>query len=600
MTGKRFSLEIALYTLALLLSLGVRLYNLGTLPLSDFEASNALQALAAVNKYEMAEIEGTTDDVIPHPSYITLTGLTAFLFDSTNFIARLLPALVGASLVLVPYYFRSLLGRRAALILAFGLAMDPGMVTISRLGGGQMLALGFGLWSLAFAYARKPIWSGFFAGLALLSGPTAFIGLVGLALTWLLIKLLGNIGVLSFAWEDIEVDTPSRRAIVIGSIVAGATILLVGSVFLLYPQGLSDWVTTFPEYMLGWVRLSGVPALRLLAVLLIYQPLVLIFGLIAIIRGWKQGMQLERVLSLWLLVTLLLALIYPSRQVGDLVWVLITLWSLAGLELARNLVWDSRFGIISLGQAVLIFLIMALFWLNLSAVSIIIADRQSAMVRIAVLGGVLALAAVVTVLVTYGWSWQIARRGLVWGFCLALGVYSFASMWGTSQLHRSGDVGIWYPVPVTADEDLVVKTVQDLSKWNTGRTDAIDIAVVVDAPSLRWALRNFSQVNFMPERELPALQSESSIVVTLRVQESPNLADSYRGQDFAWWSYPDWGGALPGDFYKWLVFRSAPIRQEQLIVWAREDLFPGGYESSQSEKPELPEQVLPAEDADQE
>jgi hypothetical protein len=270
------------------------------------------------------------------------------------------------------------------------------------------------------------------------------------------------------------------------------------------------------------------------------------------------------------------------------------------LELARNLVWDSRFGIISLGQAVLIFLIMALFWLNLSAVSIIIADLQSAMVRIAVLGGVLALAAVVTVLVTYGWSWQIARWGLVWGFCLALGVYSFASMWGTSQLHRSGDVGIWYPVPVTADEDLVVKTVQDLSKWNTGRTDAIDIAVVVDAPSLRWALRNFSQANFIPDRELPALQSESSIVVTLRVQESPNLADSYRGQDFAWWSYPDWGGALPGDFYKWLVFRSAPIRQEQLIVWAREDLFPGGYDLSQSEKPELPEQVLPAEDADQE
>lgn len=600
MTQKRFSLEIALYILALLLSLGVRLFNLGTLPLSDFEASNAFQALVAVNKYEMAEIEGTFDDIPLDPAYISLTGLTAFLFDSTNFIARLWPALLGASLVLVPYFFRSLLGRKTALILAFGLALDPGMVAISRLGGGQMLALGFGLWSLSFAYNRRPIWSGFFAGLALLSGQAAFIGLVGIALVWLTLKLLGNIGVLSFNLEDLELSTPSRRAIITGGIIAGATILLVGSIFTLYPQGLSDWAITFPEFLVGWVRSNGIPALRLLAVLLIYQPLALIFGFVAIVRGWKQGMQVERMLSLWLLVTLVLVLIYPSRQVGDLVWVLIPLWSLAGLELARSFVWDPRFGIISLGQAVLIFLIMALFWLNLSAASVIIADLQTATVRIAVLGGVLALAAIVTVLVTYGWSWQIAQRGLVWGFCLALGVYGFASMWGTSQLNQSGNIGIWYPVPVTADEDLVVKTVQDLSKWNTGRTDAIDITVLVDAPSLRWALRDFSQANFMPERELPALPGESSIVVTLRDQESSSLVEAYRGQDFAWWSYPAWGGALPGDFYKWLIFRSAPIRQEQLIIWAREDLFPGGYDLSQSETPVLPEQILPDEDVSQE
>lgn len=600
MTEKRFSLEIALYTLAVLFSLGVRLLNLGAMPLSDFEASNALQALEAVDKYELSEVENSITDLNTSPSYISLTGLTAFLFDSSNFLTRLWPVLVGASLVLVPYFFRSLLGRKAALILAFVLALDPGLVAISRLGGGQMLALGFGLWSLTLAYTRKPIWSGIFAGLALLSGPTALHGLLGLASTWLLIKLFGNLRVLSINQENTGIGTPSRRAILTWSLVAGVTIFLVGSIFLIYPQGISDWVTTIPSYLVGWGNANGVPALRLLAILVVFQPLALIFGVIASVRGWIRRKPIERVLSLWLLISLILILVYPSRQVSDLVWVLIPLWSLAGLELARSLVWDSRFGIVSLGQAALIFLIMALFWLNLSAADVIIADLQSTAIRLGVLGGVLALAAVVTVLVTYGWSWQIAQRGLVWGFCLGLGVFGFANMWSTTQLHQSGNVGVWHPYPLTADEDLLVKTVEDLSNWNTGRADAIDVTVVADAPSLRWALRDITQVNYLSEKELSTLRGESSIVLTLQIQEAPSLADSYRGQDFAWWSYPDWGGALPGDFYKWLLFRSAPVRQEHLILWAREDLFPGDYDLSQSDTPILPDEVLPADDAAQE
>ncbi len=603
MTENRFSIETALYTLALLLALGVRLFNLGATPLSDFESSYALRALDAVNKYELTGIEGAAEDFNPQPSYTSLTGLTAFLFDSTNFLARFWPALVGASLVLVPYFFRPLLGRKAALILAFGLALDPGMVAISRLAGGQMLALGFGLWSLEFAYARKSVWSGFFAGLALLSGPTALQGLLGLALTWVTAKVIGNFGVLSQNQEEGDgfvVGLPSKGAFLTWILTAGATILLVGSIFLIYPQGLSNWVITFPALIKGWVGSDGVPALRLLAALVIYQPLALIFGLIGGVRGWVHGKRLEQLLSLWLLFALVLALLYPSRQVGDLVWVLIPLWSLAGLELARSLVWDSKFGIISLGQAVLIFLIMALFWINLSGVSVIISDLQSTAVRLGVLGGVLALAAVVTALVTFGWSWEIARRGLIWGFSLALGVYGFANMWSASQLLQRGNIGLWHPFPITADADLMIKTVEDLSKWNTGRTDAIDITVAIEAPSLHWALRNFSQVNFIPERELLTIRGESSVVVALQIQESPSLADSYRGQDFAWWSYPDWTGALPSDSFKWLVFRSAPIKQEQLILWARDDLFPDGFDLPQSETPLLPEEGLPAGDIEQE
>ena len=601
MTENRFSIESALYTFALILALGVRLLNLGAAPLSDLEASHALQALDVTRKYDVVSVEGFENVISPQPAYTSFTALTFFLFDSTNFLARFWPALMGVSLALVPFFFRSLLGRKAALILAFGLALDPGLVMISRIAGGQMLALGFSLWALAFAYARKPVWSGIFAGLALLSGPAALHGLFGLALAWVIMKVLGSYGVGTHDQDqerDVFVGILSKRAIWTWILITGATIIFVGSLFLIYPQGISNWVTTFPAYVRGWIDSSGVPMLRVLAALAIYQPLALVFGLIGAVRGWIHGKRLEQMLSLWSVIALGLVLLYPSRQVGDLVWVLLPLWSLAALELARSLVWDSDLGIVSLGQAVLIFLVMALFWLNLSGVNVAISGAQSLALRLAILLGVLALAALVTALVAFGWSWEIARRGLVWGLGLALGIYGFANMWSASQLHMRGRVELWSPFPIIADADLVVKTLEDLSMWKTGRTESIDITIVIETFSLRWALRTFPNVDFLPERQMLAISGEPSVVIARQVQEAPILAATYRGQDFAWWAYPGWEGALPPDFINWLAFRSAPLQQEQVILWARGDLFPGSFSLPEVEIPALPEEIIPGGDAE--
>jgi predicted membrane-bound mannosyltransferase len=90
----------------------LRLLNLGQSPLTDGEASLALQALQIGQMGTAAFIPG------PYPAYIFLTGATFSIFGAGEFLARLWPALAGTLLVCVPAFFRHELGRKTALVLA--------------------------------------------------------------------------------------------------------------------------------------------------------------------------------------------------------------------------------------------------------------------------------------------------------------------------------------------------------------------------------------------------------------------------------------------------------------------------------------------------
>ena len=127
------TLEHAFYALALALAVGLRFLHLGTLPLSDFEAAWALQALRVTQGYHPV--------LGPNPAYVHLTAVLFYIFGASDFLARFWPALAGCVLVLVPWFLRSRFGRIPALVLAFGLALDPGLVAMSHLAGEPMLAI---------------------------------------------------------------------------------------------------------------------------------------------------------------------------------------------------------------------------------------------------------------------------------------------------------------------------------------------------------------------------------------------------------------------------------------------------------------------------
>jgi hypothetical protein len=589
MRASRLTVENGLYILALLLAFGLRVLNLGSTPLSDYEASWALQAL------ELAR--GGEAMIGANPLYVVVTGAFFYLLNDSNATARLLPALSGSALVLVPLIFKESLlttprQRMAGVILAFGLALDPGLVTVSRLAGGPMPSLALGLLALGAAFARKPVLTGLLAGLALLSGSGLLVGAVGLILTWGLVRWMPQ-------REEVEsletipegTDTVSEPSAFQRSAVriAIAVVLVGGTLFLIAPQGLAGFAATFSEYLSGWVNRSGVPALRLPASLLIYQPLVVIFGMIGLLRGWLRASMeggesaLARRLSIWAFLAFVLAMIYPGRQMYDLIWVLVPLWALACLEFARYIpLQETRFTLlIALGQALLVLTLLLLAGMNFMGLA---RFRTTEAYYLIIIFGSLVMILVATLLVGSGWSFRAAQMGVVWGASAALGLSLLSSTWGLSQLRQNSPEELYSVPPAAGQVDLLLATISDLSQWGSGLRQQIDLSVTYDVPSLRWALRGFANASFVPEL---AIADVPSVIVTPQSENSPTLTQSYRGQDFNWRIYPAWEGVLPPDIIAWLAYRQAPLLREQVVLWGRADLFPGG-ELEQSEGDAVP------------
>jgi len=564
MNEKRISTEQILYIIAFIIALGVRLLRLGIAPLSDFEASWALQALDVAR--------GVPSPIGPNPGYIFINGVLFFITEGSDALARLLPALAGAGLVWVPYLFRRALGTKVGVIMAFGLALDPGLVALSRLAGGPMMAMGFSLLAVGFWYVRKPLWAGVFGGLALLSGPAFIQGFLGILLALIIANLLERFNILGPLGDELKFDR-IKSYLIIWLVAFFGTIIVAGSLVLRYPQGFGALAETLPAYLNGWFNQSGIPTSRLIAALVFYQPLALIFGAIAIVRGWIYRNNLSRWLSIWFFTALILALIFQGRQVWDVAWTLLPLWALASIELARysSVSKEDRWPM--LGEALLIIILAVIVWLNLAGAANIVSDDQVARLRWVVILGAIVLGIVTTILVALGWSSKAAVRGLVLGICFSVGMYVIASMWGVSQVHPNGENELWYPPPYTRRMNSLITTLGYLSEQEMGFRNTMESVAVSQAPSLRWALRDWSNTQYSTEAAFGDLPP---VIINSGEHEAPSQTVAYRGQGFGLWAYPAWNGALPTDWPKWLVFREAPHYNEELILWARGDIFPDG------------------------
>lgn len=568
MDFNKIKLEHILFGTAILLAGLVRFLNLGAAPLNETEARLALDARQIA--------QGATEIGIfnpaPYPLYILVTSLLFSLFESTNFLARLLPALAGMGLLLVPILLRNRVEKPAALLLTFGLAIDPGLVAASRLASGPMLALVFGLLILIAWQQNHPRWAGFLGALFLLSGPPAFqgilIALVTGGLLWLFMR-----PVKIFDLQDYFQDRGSKdsRQAVIALFIS---LFVIGTLFLQVPQGISALANSLLTYFKGWTSLPEIPAGRVIAALAIYQPVAVIFALVSIgkILYRRRVDSLDLLLIFGAGISLLHGLIYSGRQALDLVWVLVPTWLLAARELARLL--DLRQPQLAVyGQALLIVLLAGLMWFNLAGLGRSPLQMNSSLARLLLMAGVILLIAITTILVSMGWSWQNGKHGLVLGILGAGSLYLISAFWSSSQVGANLPSELWYPSSAGNQTALFEKSVRDISVWKTGFPNRIDITLIGDSTSIQWALRNFEQVHItdtIPSQELPA------IIITPQSEQPPALTAAYRGQDFIWWTYPGWESSLPGNLAGWFTFREAPLIQDQIILWVRSDLFPGG------------------------
>jgi hypothetical protein len=245
---------------------------------------------------------------------------------------------------------------------------------------------------------------------------------------------------------------------------------------------------------------------------------------------------------------------------------------LAAIEISRSLTFDedrvSNF--VGVGLALLLSLFAVIGWLNFLSIG---RFQVNLVVYWGIILGALLLGLIAVLLVIAGWSARAGKLGAILSLCMMLGLYMVSTTWGMAMVRQNGAQELWSLIPATGQADLLKQTLADLSSWNTGLRDQLEVVVLDDSAALQWALRDFPNARY--EASLSPTESPP-VVITQKGADEPRLAQQYRGQDFVWHLSPGWQGSLPSDFVNWLAFRQAPLAQDQIILWARTDIFPGG------------------------
>ncbi len=560
------TLEHAFYGLALAIAFCLRFVHLGALPLSDFEADWALQALHIT--------QGVKPAIGPNPAYVHLTAVLFFIFGATNFLARFWPALAGSALVLAAWPLRGRFGRLPALILAYGLAIDPGLVAMSHLAGGPMLAITFLVLAALMWMDERHAAAGLFAGLALLSGPSVWFGLAGVGLAW----IFGS-GVRKKVPVQPEDDAPHTETtssparyhpeeLRVALFWGLGTLVIAGSLLFLSPQGLPAFVASFGSFLRGWWTLSDVPLWRPLLALPAYEILPIAFGIAAVVRGIRRRETDTLRLGIWAVVALLLALIYPGRQTGDLVWALLPLWILAATELARYFDFQEgkRWEVAATVTVVMAFLVFG--WLNLASITNMDWSSDLVRTRVWLVAAVILLIVLSLLLIGTGWSLAVARLGGVWSALIALTLFTIAMSTGSAGLREPLTVELWQPEPRTGRVDVLLKVANQISDLNRGYANQLPLTILDEtSPALQWLFRDW-QV-----QEVNELAPDATPELIITPSGNLSLTAKYRGEALVLHEAADWSKASSAEWLKWFMYRQMPLLRDNVILWVRSDLM---------------------------
>jgi uncharacterized protein (TIGR03663 family) len=577
LSGHRMTVEIALWGVVVFTALALRLTDLGAAPLTNVEAREATLAWRAARGQGFPTANYS-------PLLLSANGLFFTLFGTGDGLARLLPALCGALLGLTPLLFKRHLGRVGALAAGLYLAVSPTALVSSRqLTGtavaatGAMVCIG-GLARFFETEARGwAILAAVGLALAVSSGATAYALAIPLGVAWVILSQL---------WPRSEYRGPRYYARCFRPHATRA-LLTFGLVVLGLSTGLGWNLPGFGA--VGDVLVQGLARFRPmtgavvspLLLLIVYELLGLVFGIVGLVWGLQRGHHFAALVGLWGGLELVLLALMPGRMPTDLLWAVLPLALLAGLTaemLARD--WSCADGGLRAAYVALVTVLWAYGYLTLA--------------RYAALGDQADLALVVIVIVVQallGLSFGLALgvgmalRALAAATGVALLAATVSAAWGAAYGHSVDPREALLSKPTTLAVRDLVETLQDLSWEETGMPTALEFTVEAPADSiLAWYLRGFEMARrFDSVRDLTS-DELGPIVVTMDRQDVPTqaLGAEYTGQDFA--LQAEWTPRALGcrfweagcsRAFQWLLFRhtlplpQAPQPGVSATLWRR-------------------------------
>lgn len=558
--------EIFIYGLIFFSAILLRLILLGKVPLVESESALAFQAWQIY--------QGEPVVIGSQVSYLAVSEGLFSLFGAGEFLARFWPAMVGSLLVWFPFLIRKKVDRAPALLLAAGLAFDPALVSTSRIAASPMPALVFLFLAAGAFHTKKITWTVLFLGLGLISGPGFWFGAVILGITLLVSGVLGifdprpYIQVRLTHFKDQQGSTFDKGGAL--AIPLGIVIVL-GSFFFTNIQGLSAWIGSLPVYFASWVQPGGLHPIRVLINLLVSNPLILIFAGLGFISSWRAGDQFGKLTSIWFGMSLLLMLIYPGRQPMDLMWVVIPLWVGSAREFTRiNHLAEGSWVIRVL--AAVVGVLMVLNWLTFTGMVYQLGNDRALLLQGGLIAATLALVLLSMAIVASEWGWTASKKGLTLGIVSMLVIYMIASLVQGAYLKAGDPRSLWSDGSGAGQIGLLQDSIDGASLTSAGRRDSIAGVVISDSKALRWALRDQKDFVF---QEILDPASSPPILITSEIDSYQVPPDLYRGQDFVIATSPGWMGYVPDDWISWIAFRSGPVKNEDIILWVRNDIYSG-------------------------
>ncbi len=569
------NVEALAYGAVLLAAAGLRLAKPAWPLLDDEQARHALAA-AVAGRLPVALLAPDASIAAVHPLYHAWTTLLFQVGGLTDGATRLLGALAGSCLVLVPWLLRRPFGLWPSLLAAATLAVAPVLVTSARAPGSGMAALLMIALALAgyLSWPEKP-WAnltlGACVGVAAAGGPHAVTGLAGVA--------VGSLIYLGLRGRVVDaLPAPPRRNWGVVLATAGVMFLVAATALGLVPSGLPAAFGAVGSWLAGWAVHPDMSGITLLGSLVLYQPFWVLLGLAGILSASSRRSAVGIWLACWALGSLAIAIIYPARQLEALIWPTAAVSILAGLplfDLGRNLSertgWVSRLALALAMSLVLCFAALQLLGYA-SGTGVLSTQVLGPASQLILAVAAVFMAGTMFILIGLGWSWQESRTVtgvVVFSLLALLGLRSiwrlnFNSWAGTGQELRSRTTA-------TSGQTLLANSLDDIAGARRESADPVTLRVYGTMPaSMLWSLRRAPV-------ELPTNASAEAPGILLMREDEYNLRASslgaeYRGQSLATRASWGWTGLLPPAILNWYVRGVAPLELERWILLVRSDL----------------------------